>query len=429
MLLFINCFFIIWCVFRPLFKRILAITNHNTGYGLVEDGQEHFAIIQYNPTDEYTPHCDGSCDGMKHMKGGRVATAVMYLKSPDVGGGTIFTNTNLHIKPRNNTVIFFSYRGEDGTMDDNRYTEHSGCPVVEGEKWIATFWMREGVSKEDPWTNFDPNGRRMAPELSLDGTSGSGLNSGLFSDGNSEESSSLYQSYAAIIDRVLINYIHKTCLPVTDFLFGCIKYAFYSTDATAQVYDLIEDRYIRALSIVFPSNPGLMGSVLLTTVPVLSASLLLLVSMVVYLLGGFRSVVRGHRLVFRPMDKVGPDDYHRVVAGGLIDRTSSLPLADRLKAVEYEDVAALEEGRQLEDTVDDPIEGSKPLRRGAKASVGSSVDDSTADEPLRSKTPRKVPARRQGRTSGFANDESPFIAPAPARRARSKTPGSTRKRS
>lgn len=35
-------------------------------------------------------------------------------------------------------------------MMDPGFTEHSGCPVLDGEKWIATVWMREGVSLERP---------------------------------------------------------------------------------------------------------------------------------------------------------------------------------------------------------------------------------------------------------------------------------------
>jgi hypothetical protein len=42
-------------------------------------------------------------------------------------------------------ATFFSYKGPDGHMDEG-YTEHSGCPVIKGEKWITTVWMREGVS-------------------------------------------------------------------------------------------------------------------------------------------------------------------------------------------------------------------------------------------------------------------------------------------
>jgi hypothetical protein len=42
-------------------------------------------------------------------------------------------------------------------MEDG-FTEHSGCPVLEGEKWITTSWMREGVTAENPWTSYDPSG-------------------------------------------------------------------------------------------------------------------------------------------------------------------------------------------------------------------------------------------------------------------------------
>lgn len=44
---------------------------------------------------------------------------------------------------------------------DEGFTEHSGCPVIEGEKWITTMWMREGVTASEPWTLFDPSGIRI----------------------------------------------------------------------------------------------------------------------------------------------------------------------------------------------------------------------------------------------------------------------------
>ena len=37
------------------------------------------------------------------------------------------------MKPSVGTATFFSYKGSDGRMDDG-YTEHSGCPVLDGEK-------------------------------------------------------------------------------------------------------------------------------------------------------------------------------------------------------------------------------------------------------------------------------------------------------
>lgn len=39
-------------------------------------------------------------------------------------------------------------------MDDG-FTEHSGCPVYEGEKKIVTQWIRLGVDNETPWDSFN----------------------------------------------------------------------------------------------------------------------------------------------------------------------------------------------------------------------------------------------------------------------------------
>jgi len=60
----------------PLFSRVLGVTNTVAGYHLTPEGQEDFTVIQYNPQDQYSPHCDGDCNSNPHNPGGRVATAV-----------------------------------------------------------------------------------------------------------------------------------------------------------------------------------------------------------------------------------------------------------------------------------------------------------------------------------------------------------------
>ena len=68
-------------------------------------------------------------------------------------------HSNIHIKPEAGMATWFRYVGdmttlEDGTVtgaSDSGYSEHSGCPVIEGEKKIVTQWMRAGVNAEEPW--------------------------------------------------------------------------------------------------------------------------------------------------------------------------------------------------------------------------------------------------------------------------------------
>ena len=101
--------------------------------------------------------CDGACDGQPVIPGGRVATAVLYCEVPEYGGGTSFTKADVFVKPVKNAATFFTYMGEDGIMD-NGFSEHSGCPVFKGEKWISVAWLREGVTRERNWTIIDPTG-------------------------------------------------------------------------------------------------------------------------------------------------------------------------------------------------------------------------------------------------------------------------------
>ena len=82
--------------------------------------------------------CDGTCDGTLHHPAGRVATAVLYCKTPERGGATTFTKADVFINPKPGMATFFSYKDpSSGHMDDG-FTEHSGCPVIDGEKWIST---------------------------------------------------------------------------------------------------------------------------------------------------------------------------------------------------------------------------------------------------------------------------------------------------
>lgn len=77
----------------------------------------------------------------------------------DKGGYTMFSKTGHKIVPRMRQMLFFGYKmpaeteGGPVRMDDGR-TEHTGCPLREGHKWIATMWYREGMTAEKDWTHY-----------------------------------------------------------------------------------------------------------------------------------------------------------------------------------------------------------------------------------------------------------------------------------
>jgi len=150
--------------------RFYTYINEATGYGIQEAGQEDLMSIQYagrgldDPEpDRYMPHCDGQCDGLQFQAAGRVATVVMYCETPEKGGATNFRNVGIHVVPEAGTAVFFSYLGSDGRTD-NRLTEHSCCPVLEGNKKIVVQWLRLGVDEYNPWDAYNTLNVRIGSE-------------------------------------------------------------------------------------------------------------------------------------------------------------------------------------------------------------------------------------------------------------------------
>lgn len=120
-------------------SRIAALVRWPVSHG------EGIQVLRYRPGAEYQPHHDyfdpvhpGS--GPVLQRGGqRLATLVMYLAAPQRGGATTFPAIGLEVSPVPGNAVFFSYdrpHPSTGTL-------HGGAPVVEGEKWVATKWLRE----------------------------------------------------------------------------------------------------------------------------------------------------------------------------------------------------------------------------------------------------------------------------------------------
>jgi len=111
----------------------------------VENG-EGLQILRYRPGAEYRPHHDYFDPGQSGtarilQRGGqRVGTVVMYLNTPQGGGATTFPDVGLEVAPVRGNALFFSY----GRAHPDTHTLHGGAPVVAGEKWVATKWLRAG---------------------------------------------------------------------------------------------------------------------------------------------------------------------------------------------------------------------------------------------------------------------------------------------
>jgi len=110
----------------------------------LENG-EGLQVLHYLPGAEYKPHYDyfdpvhpGSATILQRG-GQRVGTLIMYLNTPKRGGGTTFPDVHVEVAPIKGNAVFFSY---DRPHPSSR-SLHGGAPVVEGEKWVATKWMRE----------------------------------------------------------------------------------------------------------------------------------------------------------------------------------------------------------------------------------------------------------------------------------------------
>ena len=120
-------------------QRIGALLNWPVVNG------EGLQVLHYQPGAEYKPHhdyFDPAQPGMAAVlaRGGqRVATLVIYLNTPARGGGTTFPDIGLEVAPVKGHGVFFSYdRADPATR-----TLHGGAPVLAGEKWVATKWLRE----------------------------------------------------------------------------------------------------------------------------------------------------------------------------------------------------------------------------------------------------------------------------------------------
>ncbi|CAL5219229.1 g1022 [Coccomyxa viridis] len=122
------------------------------------DNGEGLQILHYQASEQYRPHFDYFHDKMNTVNGGqRLATLLMYLSDVQEGGETVFPDSvtkpnagkagfstcaqaGVAAKPKKGDALFFYSQTPSNQLDEKSL--HAGCPVIRGDKWSATKWMR-----------------------------------------------------------------------------------------------------------------------------------------------------------------------------------------------------------------------------------------------------------------------------------------------
>lgn len=118
-------------------------------------------VLRYTNGQKYGAHSD-IIAGPSQVNNSRVATVLLYLTSTEEGGETTFPHEsswanplrnpsraspsdcargNVYVKPQRGDALLFYSLQTDGSFDPS--SVHGGCPVIEGEKWTAVFWIHE----------------------------------------------------------------------------------------------------------------------------------------------------------------------------------------------------------------------------------------------------------------------------------------------
>ncbi|KAF8012704.1 hypothetical protein BT93_I0765 [Corymbia citriodora subsp. variegata] len=140
-------------IIRDIEKRIADFT-----FIPVEHG-EGLQILHYEVGQKFVPHYDYFRDEYNPNGGQRIATVLMYLSDVEEGGETVFPAAKgtlspvpwwnrlpgcgkggLSIKPKMGDALLFWNVKPDGASDKSSL--HGGCPVIKGNKWSCTKWLR-----------------------------------------------------------------------------------------------------------------------------------------------------------------------------------------------------------------------------------------------------------------------------------------------
>lgn len=112
----------------------------------IENG-EGIQVLHYPTGTLNTPHFDFLLPSNPAnlasiaRSGQRVSTLIAYLNDVESGGETAFPAAGWEVSPQRGNAVYFEYCNRLGHVD--HLSLHGGNPVLAGEKWVATKWMRQ----------------------------------------------------------------------------------------------------------------------------------------------------------------------------------------------------------------------------------------------------------------------------------------------
>ena len=121
---------------------VIQAINHciaeasGTGYSWGEP----LHVLRYQPGQQYRPHHDAHAFAPIEQR--RIATALMYLNDAYEGGETHFPELGFRVRGAVGDLLIFHNLTPDKEPDMRMM--HAGLPILSGEKWLATRWIRGG---------------------------------------------------------------------------------------------------------------------------------------------------------------------------------------------------------------------------------------------------------------------------------------------
>jgi len=134
--------------FRPSETPLIARLDRRVSELMscpMENG-EGLQVLRYGPGGHTAPHFDflipsnPTNEASIKRSGQRLSTLMIYLTDVARGGETVFPEAGITVAPRKGNAVYFEYANSRQQLDARSL--HAGAPVIEGEKWAVTKWMR-----------------------------------------------------------------------------------------------------------------------------------------------------------------------------------------------------------------------------------------------------------------------------------------------